>query len=170
MGTSTGIGTNSDRGTGSGVGITSWAAIGTTSNSFQTKLSSGSDEKGPQRRSLGHKPNPGMESGASWARAPGGHQRTTAIGFGSPEDSSSQIKKGGLFSIFAGSRDNDASDWKRLKEDFIEEMRVMSKLRHPCVTTVMGKFIAMRSTFVLKAFIFLSPPWLFPYRSCNWEK
>jgi hypothetical protein len=28
----------------------------------------------------------------------------------------------------------------RMKADFIDEMRLLSKLRHPCITTVMGKF------------------------------
>ena len=27
---------------------------------------------------------------------------------------------------------------KRMKQEFIEEMRYLSKLRHPCVTTIMG--------------------------------
>ena len=31
---------------------------------------------------------------------------------------------------------------KQLKEEFMEEMRYLSKLRHPCVTTVMGAMIA----------------------------
>ena len=35
-------------------------------------------------------------------------------------------------------------DRKKLKQDFLEEMRYLSKLRHPCVTTVMGKFICSR--------------------------
>lgn len=33
---------------------------------------------------------------------------------------------------------SDATTWKKLRNDFIEEMRYLSKLRHPCVTTVMG--------------------------------
>lgn len=32
------------------------------------------------------------------------------------------------------------SDWKKLKSEFLEEMRYLSKLRHPCITTTMGKF------------------------------
>lgn len=28
---------------------------------------------------------------------------------------------------------------KQLKQEFIEEMRYLSKIRHPCITTVMGK-------------------------------
>ena len=30
-------------------------------------------------------------------------------------------------------------DYTRLKRDFVSEMRYLSKLRHPCITTVMGK-------------------------------
>jgi hypothetical protein len=33
----------------------------------------------------------------------------------------------------------DVSSWNKLREDFIVEMRILSKLRHPCITTVMGK-------------------------------
>jgi len=36
-------------------------------------------------------------------------------------------------------KQNDAATRKRLKQEFIEEMRYLSKLRHPCITTVMGK-------------------------------
>ena len=35
-------------------------------------------------------------------------------------------------SIFFG------DDYSRLKKDFVSEMRYLSKLRHPCITTVMG--------------------------------
>ena len=34
---------------------------------------------------------------------------------------------------------SDAAILKALKKDFIEEMRHLSKLRHPCITTIMGK-------------------------------
>ena len=36
-------------------------------------------------------------------------------------------------------RTSDEAHWRKLKNDFVEEMRYLSKLRHPCVTTVMGK-------------------------------
>jgi serine/threonine protein kinase len=36
-------------------------------------------------------------------------------------------------------RQNEAAHWRKLKQEFVEEMRYLSKLRHPCVTTVMGK-------------------------------
>lgn len=38
-----------------------------------------------------------------------------------------------------GFRSSTATQWQKLKSDFISEMRYVSKLRHPCVTTVMGK-------------------------------
>lgn len=36
---------------------------------------------------------------------------------------------------------NQNRDYSKLKEDFVEEMRHLSKLRHPCITTVMGAVI-----------------------------
>lgn len=33
------------------------------------------------------------------------------------------------------------STWKKRKEDFMKEMRHLSKLRHPCITTVMGAVV-----------------------------
>jgi hypothetical protein len=41
-------------------------------------------------------------------------------------------------SSLMGKKISPAAKWKRLRTDFIEEMRYISKLRHPCVTTVMG--------------------------------
>lgn len=38
-------------------------------------------------------------------------------------------------------RKSRAPTLKQLKEDFMDEMRYLSKLRHPCVTTVMGALI-----------------------------
>ena len=41
----------------------------------------------------------------------------------------------------AGSRSRGSvstTSWRQLKKDFISEMRYLSKLRHPCITTVMG--------------------------------
>jgi serine/threonine protein kinase len=34
-------------------------------------------------------------------------------------------------------------NYKKLKENFLEEMRYLSKLRHPCITTVMGKSLML---------------------------
>jgi hypothetical protein len=33
----------------------------------------------------------------------------------------------------------DMKQWHRHKSEFIAEMTLLSKLRHPCITTVMGK-------------------------------
>jgi hypothetical protein len=46
-------------------------------------------------------------------------------------------KKKGFFS-------SSGDDYERLKNDFIVEMRQLSKLRHPCVTTVMGAVISKK--------------------------
>ena len=35
-----------------------------------------------------------------------------------------------------GFRQSDAQMWKQMKAEFLEEMRYLSKLRHPCITTV----------------------------------
>lgn len=34
------------------------------------------------------------------------------------------------------STESESSVWKRMKKEFMEEMRYLSKLRHPCITTV----------------------------------
>jgi hypothetical protein len=48
----------------------------------------------------------------------------------------------GTASMFGGGRGGtDSALRKRLKLEFVEEMRYLSKLRHPCVTTVMGAVI-----------------------------
>ena len=31
--------------------------------------------------------------------------------------------------------------WEHLRMNFVEEMRILSKLRHPCICTVMGKTV-----------------------------
>lgn len=40
--------------------------------------------------------------------------------------------------VVRSSMRSQKSDMTRLKTDFISEMRIISKLRHPCITTVMG--------------------------------
>jgi len=35
---------------------------------------------------------------------------------------------------------NSATTWRKMKCDFIDEMQHLSKLRHPCITTIMGKW------------------------------
>jgi hypothetical protein len=34
---------------------------------------------------------------------------------------------------------SDRATWKKLRNDFVEEMRYLSKLRHPCICCIMGK-------------------------------
>lgn len=41
-----------------------------------------------------------------------------------------------------GSTANSAANYEKLKNDFVHEMRLLSKLRHPCITTVMGAVIS----------------------------
>ena len=48
--------------------------------------------------------------------------------------------RGALASMMMNPRQKESAIRKKLRDEFIEEMRYLSKLRHPCVTTVMGKF------------------------------
>lgn len=48
--------------------------------------------------------------------------------------------------VFARSG-KDAS-YTKLKGDFIKEMRYLSKLRHPAITTVMGEIVHLASIFL----------------------
>ena len=62
--------------------------------------------------------------------------------------SSSQKHSGSMIvsrSKGAGSKSRGSASttsWRQLKKDFISEMRYLSKLRHPCITTVMGAVMA----------------------------
>lgn len=64
----------------------------------------------------------------------------------------SSLTVGGAGLRTGGSRSTDSQQWwkqlfgyrdeySKLKADFIEEMKLLSKLRHPCITTVMGAVI-----------------------------
>jgi len=57
---------------------------------------------------------------------------------GSVFSSSSTVKKKKWSAYFL----RRGGEYARLKSDFIAEMRQLSKLRHPCITTVMGAVIA----------------------------
>jgi serine/threonine protein kinase len=59
----------------------------------------------------------------------------------------------------SGSNKSDTAKWRKLRHEFIGEMRHLSKLRHPCVTTVMGKTPLIASLFRIASFV-ISP------RSC----
>jgi serine/threonine protein kinase len=54
-----------------------------------------------------------------------------------------QSRLGGRSGLKSGTKTDFSSkkQYKGLKEDFIKEMRYLSKLRHPCITTVMGAVI-----------------------------
>ena len=49
-----------------------------------------------------------------------------------------QSRKAGA-STLIDQRRVERSNWRKMKNEFIEEMRYLSKLRHPCITTIMGK-------------------------------
>lgn len=36
-------------------------------------------------------------------------------------------------------RKNEKAAWKKQRDNFIREIKLLSKIRHPCITTVMGK-------------------------------
>lgn len=53
------------------------------------------------------------------------------------EATKSRHRHSGLKANFFGSLDR--SSWKKRREDFVSEMRHLSKIRHPCITTVLGE-------------------------------
>lgn len=59
------------------------------------------------------------------------HGKSFAIGLANTTGNSHQNKSLGRWS---------KSEYAKLQSDFIEEMRYLSKLRHPCITTAMGKY------------------------------
>ena len=74
----------------------------------------------------------------------GTHSGVILNGFasGSTLSMGSQSGRHGIFKNSVGSSDN--SSYSKLKADFIIEMRHLAKLRHPCITTVMGAVISRR--------------------------
>jgi Receptor family ligand binding region len=64
---------------------------------------------------------------ASWGNMSLGHLRS--MGRSAPNS----------LGMFGKKAPNVAAQWKKMKQDFIEEMQYLSKLRHPCITTIMGK-------------------------------
>ena len=69
-----------------------------------------------------------VSSSAGTARSSVVNGRASAVGMFSTVKRDSAAKQ-------------DGPNWKKLKAEFMEEMRYLSKLRHPCVTTVMGKIV-----------------------------
>jgi Protein kinase domain len=91
--------------------------------------------------------NVGMRSGSlgTTSRVGGG---SSSGNTGMTSSIGNKSKMGGGFisgtvSMFQGAKgqSTDSTLRRRLKAEFIEEMRYLSKLRHPCVTTVMGAVI-----------------------------
>lgn len=65
--------------------------------------------------------------------------------------SKSQLSKWNNVGVLAAGSGEDAS-YRKLKADFVEEMRYLSKLRHPAITTVMGMFLCCtRNCFCSRA-------------------
>jgi hypothetical protein len=54
---------------------------------------------------------------------------------------------------FGSKRLSQGAQWKKRRSDFIEEMRYISKLRHPCVTTVMGTSFHHTHIGILASFV-----------------
>jgi serine/threonine protein kinase len=66
------------------------------------------------------------------------------------EGSMSQVGYlGGLWcGLFASS---EAADYKRMEKDFVKEMRLLSKLRHPCIAKIMGAVLNTEPMLVMEA-------------------
>ena len=56
----------------------------------------------------------------------------------------------GMKSTIFGGKQNEAAQWKQMKKEFMEEMRYLSKLRHPCVTTIMGAVTGKEPMLVME--------------------
>ena len=83
--------------------------------------------------------NSGMYSGRNSGKGAG---RNSGMGSWAGMGSISVVDKlRGHTSMAAGQTKKDAQSFKKLKAEFMEEMRHLSRLRHPCVTTVMGAVI-----------------------------
>ena len=59
------------------------------------------------------------------------------------QQNATRSRIGGRSSLKSGAKSDISAkkQYKALKDDFIKEMRYLSKLRHPCITTVMGAVI-----------------------------
>eukprot|EP00555_Chaetoceros_dichaeta_P013092 CAMPEP_0198268664 /NCGR_PEP_ID=MMETSP1447-20131203/38306_1 /TAXON_ID=420782 /ORGANISM="Chaetoceros dichaeta, Strain CCMP1751" /LENGTH=742 /DNA_ID=CAMNT_0043959849 /DNA_START=100 /DNA_END=2328 /DNA_ORIENTATION=- len=82
----------------------------------------------------------GKVSGLTVDMDTGFSKRSGSIGFGSKKSSVHSSGKAATPDMSMYSN----GDYSRLKQDFIKEMRQLSKLRHPCITTVMGAIISKR--------------------------
>jgi hypothetical protein len=62
-----------------------------------------------------------------------------SFGFGSKGMMSSPVTSSNAVGLKKLLESGDRATWKKLRNDFVEEMRYLSKLRHPCICCVMGK-------------------------------
>lgn len=102
--------------------------IGTSSGMHSHSYNSGMNGSAKRGMSSGIGPS-NFGDPSSWAisGAMSGMGNMLAAGLGKK----SQMPKGRMM-------ESEAAVWKRLKQEFVSEMRYLSKLRHPCITTVMG--------------------------------
>ncbi|CAB9525328.1 Receptor-type guanylate cyclase gcy [Seminavis robusta] len=88
---------------------------------------------GPGMRSIkGSKSGVGMVSGVNSNRTRMSSWSGMSM-LGSRMPANGKARKGSF-----GFQQSEAAQWKQMKAEFMEEMRYLSKLRHPCITTVMG--------------------------------
>ncbi|CAB9514122.1 Receptor-type guanylate cyclase gcy [Seminavis robusta] len=113
-------------------------------------------EKGPKRRSSPMSSMNSIESGIKDGFASGSLQLgatkglrvgTESMQMGSQQTGSqSRWSLSTLFSATRGGlRGGHGASYAKLRKDFIQEMRHLSKLRHPCITTVMGAVISRKT-------------------------
>ena len=147
-----GDGTGISSGTHSGIsGDSSGLSGGTSSygsnNSNNDKNASLPSKIGSMSLSRSHSMNSGLSSSVRMTSTLRGNDN---IMFGNPANwamasaMSGAISGVGTFLTGARGRrnlatgQNEANVWRQLKQEFISEMRYLSKLRHPSITTVMG--------------------------------
>lgn len=102
------------------LGFSSWAALDADSrDKIRSSSWSGTNSRGPT--SLVEDVNGSRSKSIEWDK--------------SVRNSTAQNSSSG-----PGTRSSTDTikQWQKLKKDFIQEMRYVSKLRHPCITTVMG--------------------------------
>jgi hypothetical protein len=137
-------------------------SLGTASDSetdnakAMTRVASGGNIRGVQSvgSSNGSVSDPSSNVGKTSGTVPGsgasyniGIPASVGTSFGTTSRSAQVVRSGVGYGVGFSSgtglawmtRRNEATNWTRLKQEFIEEMRYLSKLRHPCVTTVMGE-------------------------------
>lgn len=77
----------------------------------------------------------------SWSKTGGLFGMTSWSKTGGLSGMASWSKTGRLSGMAKSRKNSDSSDlknYRKMREDFVEEMRYLSRLRRPCITTVMG--------------------------------